>query len=76
MTLDEYIALFTDYFGLTEAEQRMVKKTALKDRDAARTCFHALARDIAADPRHGINERLRQRKDKHEAKTDLFATAA
>lgn len=59
MTLDQYLDLFETYYGFWRGEREEVKRVALRDRDNARICFAALARDIQADPRHGINERMR-----------------
>lgn len=62
MTLAEYIDMFDTYYGFLE--RNTVKNVALEDRNNASICFAALAREIAADPRHGINERLRKREGK------------
>ena len=74
MTLEQYLDLFETYFGFWRGEREEVKRVALRDRDNARICFAALARDIAADPRHGINERLKQTKEQHETQTTLHTT--
>lgn len=77
MTLREYVDLFEQYYGLTKSEREEVAHVAILDRDAARECFEAMAREILADPRHKVNERLRIRKEvKSEDQGSLFGAAA